>query len=63
MTADARVRLTPVAPEGLSRRARRFVEVHGLRVPCPDVRPHRDVWLRHGIPAEAADPAAAFHLR
>lgn len=57
---DARVSM---APEGLSRRARHFVEVHGLRVPRPDMRRNRDVWLRHGIPAAEIDRAVAFQDR
>jgi hypothetical protein len=61
--ADARVPLTPQAPEGLSRRARYFVEVHGLRVPRQDIRPYRDVWLNHGIPAAEIDRAVAFQER
>ncbi|MBA2952029.1 hypothetical protein [Streptomyces himalayensis] len=61
--ADARVSLPPLAPEGLSRRARYFVEVHGLRVPRPDIRPHRDVWLRDGIPAAEIDRVVAFQDR
>lgn len=51
------------APEGLSRRARLFVEVHGLCVPQQDIRVHRDVWLSHGIPAEEIDRAVAFQER
>nr|WSX54171.1 hypothetical protein OG409_37835 [Streptomyces sp. NBC_00974] len=57
--ADARVPLTR-APDGLSRRAQYFVEVHGLRVPRRDIRPHRGVWLEHGIPAAEIDRAIAF---
>lgn len=53
----------PLAPEGLSRRAQSFVEVHGLRVPCQDIRPHRGTWLMQGIPAAEIDRAVAFHDR
>jgi hypothetical protein len=51
------------APEGLSRRARYFVEAHGLRVPRRDIRSQRDVWLRQGIPAVEIDRAVAFQER
>lgn len=47
-------------PEGLSRRARHFVDAHGMRLPCRDVRSYRDVWLEHGIPAAEIDRAVAF---
>ncbi|MFH9725430.1 hypothetical protein ACH4M4_21065 [Streptomyces sp. NPDC017254] len=60
VSQDARARLTP---EGLSRRARSFVEVHGLHVPRPDIRGHRDVWLKHGIPVSEIDRAMAFQDR
>ncbi|MFD5574325.1 hypothetical protein [Streptomyces cadmiisoli] len=60
MRAGARVPLIPRAPEGLSRRARYFVEAHGLRVPRRDIRRHRDGWLKHGIPAAEIDRAMAF---
>ena len=53
----------PVASGGLSSRARRFVEVHGVRVPAGDIRRHRDGWIRHGIPAREIDRAAAFQDR
>uniref|UniRef100_A0AAU2JYS7 Uncharacterized protein n=1 Tax=Streptomyces sp. NBC_00049 TaxID=2903617 RepID=A0AAU2JYS7_9ACTN len=62
MTANAPVPLTPRAP-GLTRRARSFVETHGLRAPSPDPGPYRDVWLGHGIPAAVIDRAVAFHDR
>lgn len=57
------VSLTASAPEGPSRRARYFVEVHGLRVPQPDIRLHRDAWLRHGTPAAEIGRAVAFQDR
>ncbi|MFF3215722.1 hypothetical protein ACFYYB_34485 [Streptomyces sp. NPDC002886] len=63
MTADTRVPQTPQAPEGLSRRARYFVEVHGLRVPHRDLTPLRETWLEHGIPAAEIDRAVAFQGR
>lgn len=37
----------PVAPDGLSLRARRFVETQGLRVRREDIRRHRDA---RGLP-------------
>ncbi|MFD5919294.1 hypothetical protein ACFVYP_17455 [Kitasatospora sp. NPDC058201] len=60
MRADLRVPLILRAPEGLSRRARYFVEAHGLRVARRDIRCHRDAWLRSGIPAVEIDRAVAF---
>ncbi|MFD0416718.1 hypothetical protein [Streptomyces sp. NPDC127108] len=39
----------PIAPSGLSRRARRFVEVDGSRVPMQGIRRHRDAWGGRGI--------------
>lgn len=51
MTADDAVSPILVAPAGLSRRARQFVEADGIRLPRQDLRRHRDVWLAHGIPA------------
>ncbi|WP_327150771.1 hypothetical protein [Nocardia sp. NBC_01329] len=56
----ARVPLSPRTPESLSRRARYFVETHGMRLPCRDLRPYRDVWLDNGIPAAEIDRAVAF---
>lgn len=53
----------PVAPAGLSRRARNFVEVDGIRVPHQDIRHHRSAWIEHGIPAAEIDRAAAFQDR
>ncbi|MFC9534299.1 hypothetical protein ACFT38_27690 [Streptomyces sp. NPDC056975] len=60
MTTDSRVPLTPQAPEGLSRRARYFVEAHGLRVPRRNLTLCRAVWLERGIPAAEIDRAVAF---
>ncbi|MDX3569300.1 hypothetical protein [Streptomyces sp. ID05-47C] len=60
MTADPRVPLIPQAPEGLSRRARYFVEGHGLRVPHRDLKLFREVWLEQGIPDAEIDRAVAF---
>ncbi|MGE7386426.1 hypothetical protein ACQKM2_13215 [Streptomyces sp. NPDC004126] len=58
MTSD-----TGAAPAGLSPRARRFVEVDGIRLRRQDVRRHRDVWTGHGIPAAEVERAAAFQDR
>ncbi|WP_411084418.1 hypothetical protein [Streptomyces sp. cmx-18-6] len=55
--------LIPRAPDGLSRRARYFVEAHGLRVPRRDLTPCREAWLEHGIPAAEIDRALAFQER
>ncbi|MFI6967186.1 hypothetical protein [Streptomyces sp. NPDC050255] len=63
MGAAGPAHLAVSAPEGLSSRARRFVEVHGLCVPQQDIRVHRDVWLSHGIPAAEIDRAVAFQER
>ncbi|MFJ4809373.1 hypothetical protein [Streptomyces longwoodensis] len=61
--ADARVSLIPQAPEGLSQRARYFVEQHGLRVPHRDLKTLREAWLEQGIPAAEIDRAVAFQER
>ncbi|WP_394437191.1 hypothetical protein [Streptomyces sp. SGAir0957] len=63
MTADDAVSPISVAPVGLSRRARQFVEADGIRLPRQDLRRHRDVWLAHGIPAAEAERAATFQDR
>ncbi|KJK44698.1 hypothetical protein [Streptomyces sp. NRRL F-4428] len=61
--AEGRVPPAPQAPAVLSRRARNFVAAHGLRVPRRDIRPHRNLWLEHGIPAAEIDRAVAFQER
>ncbi|WDN56328.1 hypothetical protein [Streptomyces clavuligerus] len=53
----------PVAPAGLSRRARRFVEAEGIRVHRQDIRRHRDAWTGQHIPASEFDRAIAFQDR
>ncbi|MGW1520895.1 hypothetical protein [Streptomyces sp. NPDC002287] len=63
MTADRPPSPAPVGPVGLSRRAQRFVEVYGIRLPRPDIRGHRDAWIAQGVPAREADRAAAFQDR
>ncbi|MER7967750.1 hypothetical protein ABTX35_01825 [Streptomyces sp. NPDC096080] len=52
-----------VAPAGLTRRAKIFVEAHGISVPRQGVGGHRDAWIKHGIPAVEVDRAAAFQDR
>ncbi|WP_331447998.1 hypothetical protein [Streptomyces xanthochromogenes] len=49
------------APSGLTRRARNFVEVHGIRVDARPVEQHRQWWLDREIPADVVDRMAAFH--
>ncbi|OKJ02780.1 hypothetical protein AMK18_09375 [Streptomyces sp. CB01249] len=61
--ADQPVSSVPVAPGGLSLRARRFVETQGIRVRREDVRRHRDAWLDHGIPAAEIERAGVFQDR
>ncbi|MBW5483519.1 hypothetical protein GPJ59_16910 [Streptomyces bambusae] len=63
MRADTAASPVPVAPAGLSRRARRFVEMNGIRVPQQGIRRHRDAWIEHGVPASEIDRAAAFQDR
>nr|PPQ62193.1 hypothetical protein C5F59_05695 [Streptomyces sp. QL37] len=63
MTPENSVPLIPVAPDGLSPRARRFVEVDGVRVPTEDIRRHRDTWIERGVPAAEIDRAASFQAR
>jgi hypothetical protein len=63
MTAATPVSPIPVAPAGLTRRAKKFVEVEGIRVPRQGIGRHRDAWIGHGIPAAEIDRAAAFQDR
>ncbi|TYC66592.1 hypothetical protein EH183_42145 [Streptomyces sp. CB01881] len=51
------------APDGLSRRARYFVQVHGLRLESPGVAGYRSRWLELGIPESELDRAVAFEER
>ncbi|MET7945020.1 hypothetical protein [Streptomyces sp. NPDC005302] len=53
----------PVAPSGLSRRAQKFVEVDGIRVPVQGIRRYREAWVRLGIPAVEIDRAMEFQDR
>ncbi|MFD0856480.1 hypothetical protein ACFQ07_29850 [Actinomadura adrarensis] len=50
-------------PDGLSRRARSFVRVHGLRVGSLAVEDYRSEWLERGIPSAEIDRVAAFGER
>ncbi|MFD5872163.1 hypothetical protein [Streptomyces sp. NPDC060322] len=63
MAATTPISPIPVAPAGLTRRAKRFVEVEGIRVPRLGIGRHRDAWITHGIPAAEIDRAAAFQDR
>ncbi|MFF1839076.1 hypothetical protein ACFVXE_33595 [Streptomyces sp. NPDC058231] len=54
---------TPRVPETLSRRAQRFLQVHGLSLPPSKVEPHREQWLRHGIPSAQIDRVVNFQER
>ncbi|MFF0435504.1 hypothetical protein ACFYU9_25190 [Streptomyces sp. NPDC004327] len=53
----------PVAPTGLTRRAKSFVELEGIRVPQPDIEDHRGAWIEQGVPAAEIDRAVAFEAR
>lgn len=61
--ADQPVSSVPVAPAGLSRRARRFIETEGIRVRRQDIRRHHHAWIEHGIPAAVIERATAFQDR
>ncbi|MFI6448493.1 hypothetical protein [Kitasatospora sp. NPDC050543] len=61
--ADNSASPIPVAPGGLSGRARRFVEVDGIRVPRQGIRRYHEAWIGNGIPAVEIDRAAAFQDR
>ncbi|MFD6187110.1 hypothetical protein [Streptomyces goshikiensis] len=63
MTATTSLSPIPVAPAGLTRRAKRFVEVEGVRVPQQGIRRHRYAWIERGIPAVEIDRAAVFQDR
>ncbi|MFG2116227.1 hypothetical protein ACGFRB_26905 [Streptomyces sp. NPDC048718] len=63
MTADEPISSVPVAPAGLSNRARYFVETSGVRISRRDLRRHREAWIGHGIPASEVDQAIAFQER
>ncbi|TRV77814.1 hypothetical protein FKN01_15150 [Streptomyces sp. 130] len=61
--ADQPVSSVPVAPDGLSSRARWFIETQGVRVHRRDIRRHRDAWLQRGVPAAEIERATAFQDR
>ncbi|MCX4632608.1 hypothetical protein [Streptomyces sp. NBC_01443] len=63
MTAATPISPIPVAPAGLTRRAKRFVEVEGIRVRQQGIWRHRDAWIERGIPAAEIDRAVAFQDR
>ncbi|MFC8795440.1 hypothetical protein [Streptomyces cinereoruber] len=63
MTPAAPPSYVPVAPAGLTRRARTFVEAHGIRVARPDLGRHRDAWIERGVPAAEIDRAMTFEDR
>lgn len=63
MMAATPVSPVPVAPAGLTRRAKSFVESEGIRVARQDIGRHRDAWSEHGVPAAEIDRAVAFEDR
>ncbi|GAA3045174.1 hypothetical protein GCM10017562_03050 [Streptomyces roseofulvus] len=63
MTAATPVSPVPVAPAGLTRRAKAFVELAGIRVPRQGIELHREAWVEHSIPAAEIDRAEAFQDR
>ncbi|MEV6994483.1 hypothetical protein AB0N87_35790 [Streptomyces sp. NPDC093228] len=53
-----------VAPDGLTRRARYLIHMHGLRLqPSVEVEESRGRWLELGIPESTIDRVAAFGQR
>jgi hypothetical protein len=50
-------------PDGLTRRARSFVQVHGVKVDVRHVEEHRQWWLERDIPAAVIDRMAAYEER
>ena len=60
-----RVKLNLVnnVPDGLTRRARTFVGVHGVRADVRPVAEHRQWWLDRGVPSAAIDRMTAFEER
>ncbi|MFI8190906.1 hypothetical protein ACIF8T_19185 [Streptomyces sp. NPDC085946] len=50
-------------PDGLTRRARGFVGVHGIRVDVRPVADHRQWWLDRDVPPAVIDRMAAFGER
>ncbi len=50
-------------PDGLSRRARSFASVHGLRLESLGVEQYRGAWSESGIPESVVDRVVAFEER
>ncbi|MET7734744.1 hypothetical protein ABZT02_25695 [Streptomyces sp. NPDC005402] len=50
-------------PDGLTRRARTFVSVHGIRVDVRPVAEHRQWWLDREVPSPVIDRMTAFQER
>ncbi|WP_129839934.1 hypothetical protein [Streptomyces sp. RFCAC02] len=50
-------------PDGLSRRARSFIGVHGVRAGVRPVEQRRPWWLERGVPAAVIDRMAAYQRR
>lgn len=60
LTAATPMSLIPVPPAGLTRRAERFAELDGIRVPQQGLGRPRDAWIKCGIPAAEIDRAASY---
>ena len=56
-------RYLTVPPDSLSRRARSFVSIHGIRLDPRPLEEHRGFWLERGIPAKQIDRMIAFEER
>ena len=50
-------------PDGLTRRARSFVQAHGVKVDVRRVEEHRQWWLERDIPAAVVDRMVAYEER
>ncbi|MGW2655350.1 hypothetical protein ACWC1D_17070 [Streptomyces sp. NPDC001478] len=50
-------------PDGLTRRARSFVAVHGVKADVRSVEGHRQWWLERDVPAAVIDRMAAYQER
>ncbi|MDQ1035338.1 hypothetical protein QFZ75_001754 [Streptomyces sp. V3I8] len=50
-------------PDGLTRRARSFVQAHGVKVDVRHVEDHRQWWLERDVPAAVIDRMAAHEER
>lgn len=60
MVAATPVSPVPVAPDGLTSRAKRFVACEGIRVARQGIERHRHSWVERGVPAAEVDRAVAF---